>query len=157
MANDKEERQGCYQLCGVCTFIGLLLMVILLPMTWQKLNFYEAGIMMQKSTSKASDRRRPPPIPLAVSNAAPFGDCGANASREVARRLQIETSRHTPSPRRGRTHLPPRRTTKRSRANASSAWAGARGGGRRKATATALAPSAAAVLMDPSPFDRRLL
>lgn len=52
MANDKEERQGCYQLCGVCTFMGLLLMVILLPMTWQKLNFYEAGIMMQKSTSK---------------------------------------------------------------------------------------------------------
>ena len=41
MAMDRYERQGCYSCAGVLSALGVLLMLILLPMTWKKVEYYQ--------------------------------------------------------------------------------------------------------------------
>ena len=41
MAMDRDERQGCYGCAGVLSALGVLLMLILLPMTWKKVEYYQ--------------------------------------------------------------------------------------------------------------------
>ena len=48
----RDERGPCYALCGCCTFFGCLLTVILVPLTYSKLEYFQHGIVQQKSTSK---------------------------------------------------------------------------------------------------------
>merc|ERR1711977_49487 len=52
MAMDRYERQGCYSCAGVLSALGVLLMLILLPMTWKKVEYYQGCLRSQKSTGK---------------------------------------------------------------------------------------------------------
>merc|ERR1712216_79764 len=47
-----EERQPCYACFGCICCIGILLTIILLPLSFNRLEFYEAGLKKQKSTGK---------------------------------------------------------------------------------------------------------
>merc|ERR1712196_414739 len=49
---DRHERQGCYSCAGVLSALGVLLMLILLPMTWKKVEYYQGCLRSQKSTGK---------------------------------------------------------------------------------------------------------
>ena len=48
----RAEREPCYRLCGCCTFLGCLLTVILVPLSYSKLEYFQHGIVQQKSTAK---------------------------------------------------------------------------------------------------------
>ena len=79
MAMDRYERQGCYSCAGVLSALGVLLMLILLPMTWKKVEYYQgcprAGVRPfsyrdrvvgrppppRRADSRASRRRSPQP------------------------------------------------------------------------------------------------
>ena len=50
----RDEREPCYRLCGCCTFLGCLLTVILVPLSYSKLEYFQHGIVQQKSTSKVN-------------------------------------------------------------------------------------------------------
>jgi hypothetical protein len=45
-----QDRKGAYGCTGCCCFIGILLIIILVPMSLQRLEFYEAGLLARRST-----------------------------------------------------------------------------------------------------------
>ena len=63
MAMDRYERQGCYSCAGVLSALGVLLMLILLPMTWKKVEYYQGcprrrpAVGLSRSRRRASRRR----------------------------------------------------------------------------------------------------
>ena len=51
-AMDEEKRYECYQLvCGCCLLPGAILILILVPLSFVKLQYYEHGLLTQRSTS----------------------------------------------------------------------------------------------------------
>ena len=66
MAMDRYERQGCYSCAGVLSALGVLLMLILLPMTWKKVEYYQGcprrrpAVGLSRSRRRAGGRPRPP-------------------------------------------------------------------------------------------------
>ena len=66
MAMDRYERQGCYSCAGVLSALGVLLMLILLPMTWKKVEYYQGcprrrpAVGFSRSRRRAGGRPRPP-------------------------------------------------------------------------------------------------
>ena len=64
MAMDRYERQGCYSCAGVLSALGVLLMLILLPMTWKKVEYYQGCPRRRPVAPRAVARvvgRTPPP------------------------------------------------------------------------------------------------
>ena len=63
MAMDRYERQGCYSCAGVLSALGVLLMLILLPMTWKKVEYYQgcprAGVRPFSYRGRAVGRTPP--------------------------------------------------------------------------------------------------
>lgn len=50
----KESRQACYMCCCPVLALGCLLAIILIPMSFSKIEYYEAGLRQQKSSGRLS-------------------------------------------------------------------------------------------------------
>merc|ERR1711934_821062 len=50
MSYGQSERLPCYYFCSCLFVIGVLLIIILIPMSLSRLEFYEAGLLARKST-----------------------------------------------------------------------------------------------------------
>jgi len=50
----KESRQACYMCCCPVLALGCLLTIILIPMSFSKIEYYEAGLRQQKSSGRLS-------------------------------------------------------------------------------------------------------